>query len=194
MARYPKEHKAQSRARIMQAAGRRLKHDGIDGSGVATLMGDAGLTVGAFYAHFGSKDELVAATLSDQLQALHENLTAQVAPGFEGLSDVIRWYLSPEHRDERAEGCPNAALLDEIGRCSEATRQAYTDGLLVLIDGLASRFPSGDAHARRVQTLGLLGTLAGTLQLARAITDRALSDALLVQGVENALALVHAGR
>jgi TetR/AcrR family transcriptional repressor of nem operon len=68
MARYGKEHKQATRRRIIEAAGRRLKRDGIDGSGVATLMADAGLTNGAFYAHFDSKDDLVASTVAEQLR------------------------------------------------------------------------------------------------------------------------------
>ena len=67
MARYDAEHKAQTRRRIIDTAGRRFKQDGIDGSGVAALMTDAGLTNGAFYAHFESKDDLVANVVTDQL-------------------------------------------------------------------------------------------------------------------------------
>ena len=68
MARYGKEHKEATRRRIIEAAGRRFKRDGIDGSGITTLMADAGLTNGAFYAHFESKDDLVATTVADQLR------------------------------------------------------------------------------------------------------------------------------
>ena len=77
MARYGKDHKQATRRRIIEAAGRRLKRDGIDGSGVATLMADAGLTNGAFYAHFGSKEDLVASTVSDQLRAQRERYSTQ---------------------------------------------------------------------------------------------------------------------
>ena len=80
MARYGTEHKQATRQRIIETAGRRLKRDGIDGSGVATLMADAGLTNGAFYAHFASKDDLVATTVADQLREQRESLSA-VAPG-----------------------------------------------------------------------------------------------------------------
>jgi TetR/AcrR family transcriptional regulator, transcriptional repressor for nem operon len=72
MARYGKDHKQATRRRIVAAAGRRLKRDGIDGSGVATLMADAGLTNGAFYAHFDSKEDLVASTVADQLREQRE--------------------------------------------------------------------------------------------------------------------------
>src|SRR5580765_2575530 len=99
MARYAKEHKDETRRRIIESAGRRLKQDGIDGSGVATLMKDAGLTNGAFYAHFASKDSLVAAAIADQLETLNANIGAQTEPGRAGLEQVVRWYLSAHHRD-----------------------------------------------------------------------------------------------
>jgi TetR/AcrR family transcriptional regulator, transcriptional repressor for nem operon len=67
--RYGKEHKQAPRQHVIEAAGRRLKRDGIDGSGIAALMADAGLTNGAFYAHFSSKDDLVATTVARQLHA-----------------------------------------------------------------------------------------------------------------------------
>ena len=81
MVRYAKEHKQETRQRIIATAGRRLKRDGIDGSGVATLMKDAGLTNGAFYAHFASKDSLVAIAIADQLRTLHANLVEQGGVG-----------------------------------------------------------------------------------------------------------------
>jgi TetR/AcrR family transcriptional repressor of nem operon len=194
MVRYAKQHKVETRQRIIASAGRRLKTDGIDGSGVATLMKDAGLTNGAFYAHFDSKDDLVATVIVDQLHELDAKLVAQADPGAAGLEQMVRWYLSPEHRDDTAEGCPNAALLDEIPRCDEATRQAYTDGLLVVIEGLAARVDPRDPGSARVRALSLLGMMAGTLQFARAVTDRSLSDELLEQGIRNALSLLDAWR
>src|SRR6266480_431154 len=114
---------------------RRLKRDGIHGSGVATLMADAGLTNGAFYAHFPSKEDLVAAAVAGQLREQRESLSA-VAPGRAGVEQYVREYLSVQHRDNPGDGCPSAALLDEIGRCTDATRQAYTDGLLAVIDDI----------------------------------------------------------
>ncbi|MER5575619.1 TetR/AcrR family transcriptional regulator [Streptomyces massasporeus] len=194
MARYGNEHKSETRRRIVETAGRRFKQDGIDGSGVSTLMKDAGLTNGAFYAHFASKNDLVATAIADQLKVQAESVVAQAAPGRAGLEQIVRGYLSPQHRDSPGEGCPNAALLDEIGRCADATRQAYTDGVLVLIDGIAARMAPEDPSSARVKALALLGLMAGTLQLSRALTDNRLSDELLDQGVNNALALLDAGQ
>src|SRR5688500_20368304 len=95
--RYGKDHKQATRQRILEAAGRRFKQDGIDGAGVAAVMSDAGLTNGAFYAHFASKEDLVANVLADQLRAQRERLGSE-PPERAGLEACVRSYLSPEPR------------------------------------------------------------------------------------------------
>src|SRR5881409_2737236 len=97
--RYGKDHKQATRQRILEAAGRRFKQDGIDGAGVAAVMSDAGLTNGAFYAHFASKEDLVANVLADLLRAQRQDVDAQPADRT-GLQAFIRAYLSPQHRDQ----------------------------------------------------------------------------------------------
>lgn len=188
MVRYAKEHKLETRRRIVETAGRRLKRDGIDGSGVATLMSDAGLTNGAFYAHFGSKEDLVATAVTDQLSGQREQLAA-VTPGWAGVEQIVRSYLSPGHRDNPGEGCPSAALLDEIVRCTESTKQAYTEGVLDIIDDISARLAPKDPLSARTTTLSVYAMMVGTLQLSRAVTDRQLADDLLEQGIRNALAI-----
>src|SRR5207248_4477474 len=106
MARYGKEHKQATRRRIIDVAGRRLKRDGIDGSGIAPLMADAGLTIGGFYAHFESKEDLVANAVAEQLREQRERFSAQ-PPGRAGLEQTVRAYLSVEHRDNPQGGCPS---------------------------------------------------------------------------------------
>jgi TetR/AcrR family transcriptional regulator, transcriptional repressor for nem operon len=189
VARYGKDHKMATRRRIIETSGRRLKRDGIDGSGVATLMGDAGLTNGAFYAHFASKEELVAAAIADQLRVQRELYSAS-APGFVGVEQIVRDYLSIEHRDSAEDGCPAAALLDEIGRSADAIKQAYTDGTLAVIDDIAIHLAPDDPHSVRVSTLNVFAMMVGTLQLSRALADRQLADAVLEQGIDTALALL----
>jgi AcrR family transcriptional regulator len=189
--RYGTEHKQATRRRIIETAGRRLKRDGIDGSGVATLMADAGLTNGAFYAHFASKGDLVATAVADQLREQRATLSAQ-APDRAGVEQFVRAYLSAGHRDNPADGCPSAALLDEIGRGTDATKQAYTDGLLAVIDDIAARLAPDDPQSARVQALSVFAMMAGTLQLSRALADRQLADEILDQGLQNALALLGA--
>jgi TetR/AcrR family transcriptional regulator, transcriptional repressor for nem operon len=187
--RYGKDQKQATRRRILDAAGRRFKHDGIDGAGVAALMSDAGLTNGAFYAHFASKEDLVANGLADQLRTQRKSVDGQ-PPDREGLDAFVRSYLSPEHRDECADGCPSAALLDEIVRRPDATRQIYTDELIGVIDDIATRLDATDPAAARIHALTVFGLMVGTLQVARALTDRDLSDQLLAHGTETALKLL----
>jgi TetR/AcrR family transcriptional repressor of nem operon len=187
--RYGKDQKQATRQRILEAAGRRFKQDGIDGAGVAAVMSDAGLTNGAFYAHFSSKEDLVANVLADQLRAQRHRF-AEAPADRAGLEAIIRFYLSPEQRDQFADGCPSAALLDEIARRSTTTRQVFTDELLGIADDIAARLDLTDAEATRTDALALFAMMIGTLQLARALTDRDLSDQLLARGVETALELL----
>src|SRR5213078_1169753 len=189
--RYGKDHKQATRRRILEAAGRRFKQDGIDGAGVAAVMSDAGLTNGAFYAHFSSKEDLVANVLADQLRAQRHSFDAE-PPDRAGLEAFIRSYLSPQHRDQCADGCPSAALLDEIARRPDATKRVFTAELTRSMDDIASRIDPTDAEAARVDALTVFGLMVGTLQLDRALTDRDLSDQLLARGVETALKLLDA--
>jgi TetR/AcrR family transcriptional regulator, transcriptional repressor for nem operon len=189
LVRYGKEHKEATRRRIIETAGRRFKRDGIDGSGVATLMADAGLTNGAFYAHFDSKEDLVANVVADQLRKQCDSLS-ELGLGRDGVEQFVRAYLSVEHRDTAEDGCPAAALLDEIGRCPDATKRAYTDGTVTIADDLAARLAPHDAGAARVKTLSVLAGMVGTLQLSRALADRQLADEVLEQGIQNTLTLL----
>ena len=188
--RYSTDHKQATRQRILEAAGRRFKQEGIDAAGVAAVMSDAGLTNGAFYAHFASKEDLVANVLADQLRAQRQSFEAQPTDRG-GLEAFIRSYLSPQHRDQYADGCPSAALLDEIARRPTATKQAYTDELMGVIDDIASRLDPTDAEAAQTDALTLFGLMLGTLQLARTLTDRDLSDQLLARSVVTAIKLLN---
>lgn len=192
MPRYDAKHKAETRRRIIDTASARIKRDGIDASGIATLMSDAGLTNGAFYAHFPSKVDLVANVVADQLRIQHDVLSA-LPPGRAAIEEFVREYLSPHHRDHPEFGCPNAALLDEVGRCDDAVRQSYTDGAQAVVNTIAAHVNPSDPTGARTTALGLLTLLVATLQLARAVSDPALSDEVLASGVRNAQALLDAG-
>ncbi|NDL59879.1 TetR/AcrR family transcriptional regulator [Phytoactinopolyspora mesophila] len=189
--RYTSEHKQATRQRIIEAAGRRFKQDGIDGSGVATLMKDAGLTNGAFYAHFASKDDLVANVVADQLREQRASFDSTPS-GRAGVEEFVRRYLSVEHRDSPESGCPSAALLDEIVRCTQATKEAFTDGALGVIDEISAGLAPGDPQSVRAQVIAAFALMIGTLQLARALADQQLADQILEQGVQNTLALLPA--
>lgn len=190
MARYDKGHKDATRRRIIDTASSVFKENGIDGSGIATLMSSAGLTNGAFYAHFSSKDDLVANVIAEQLNAqaaaLHE-----LPSGKAGLEEFIAEYLTPQHRDNPSLGCPSAALLDEIVRCTDTTKRAYTEAAAAIVDEIATRLSPRRPDAARARAIGLYTLLVGTLQLARALDDEQLSGEVLQSGVENAAAFLH---
>ena len=189
MARYGKDHKDATRQRIIETAGRRFKQDGFDGSGISTLMTDAGLTNGAFYAHFDSKDDLVATVVGDELSRQAASFS-ELTPGRAGLEEFVREYLTSRHRDNPEVGCPSAALLDEIGRCPATTKRAYTSGAKAIVDEITTRLAPDDPDSARGTALSLFALLVGTLQLSRALADRKLSNEVLANGVESALAML----
>jgi AcrR family transcriptional regulator len=189
MARYRSEHKEATRQRIIEAAGRRFKRDCIDGSGIAVLMADAGLTNGAFYAHFDSKEDLVATVVGDQVGRQASEFR-ELPDGSPGLEAFVSEYLSPGHRDHPDIGCPSAALLDEVGRFTDATREAYTAGATAILEEICTRLAPDDPESARGTALALFTMLVGSMQLARAVSDQTLSDAILEQGVRNAQALI----
>jgi len=188
MARYTPEHKEATRRRMVETAGRRFKSDGIDGSGIATLVADAGLTNGAFYGHFASKDDLVATVVAQELA--HQVAAVNALPaGLASVEAYLREYLSPTHRDDRAGGCPSAALLDEIGRCDVSVREAYSDGAAAMIRAIARHLDDGDEKRTNERAMGIFSLLVGALQAARAVTDPDLSGRILAAAYVNALTI-----
>ncbi|HWU22295.1 MAG TPA: TetR/AcrR family transcriptional regulator [Nocardioides sp.] len=189
MARYSREHKAVTRDRILHSAGRRLKDEGVERAGIAAVMADAGLTHGAFYAHFTSKDDLVASVVEDQIAKQRARCEATIL-GAEGLAGYVREYLSPAHRDHPGDGCPSAALLEDVVRGPDSFKRAYTDGMVALVDEIAAVLDAEQPARARADAMSIFASMAGVLQVARALADRDLSDTVLARGVENVLALV----
>ena len=187
--RYAPGHNEAARDRIVEAASRLFREDGIAAVGLAKIMSEAGLTVGTFYTHFKSKEALVRETLVRALKHRHVQLEQAFRAGDVELA--VRAYLSPEHRDAPGAGCPTAALASEVARHPRGTRQAFASesapSLDLVADGLSER--RGGKKVSRADAAAFFGLLAGTLQLARATPDRAESDAILEAGVRAALRL-----
>jgi hypothetical protein len=110
-------------------------------------------------------------------------------PGERGIEQFVRWYLSAEHRDAPQDGCPSAALLDEIGRAQEPIKEVFTDGFLSSADELASRIAPEDPQSARPRALAAFAMMTGTVQLSRALADRQLADEVLNDGIKNTLTL-----
>jgi AcrR family transcriptional regulator len=186
--RYEKGHKDTTRQRIIDVAAKQFRENGVAAVGLAGIMSDAGLTNGAFYSHFESKEDLVQTVLAHALSRREATLLA-ASEADVGLEATIRDYLSSRHRDRPGGGCPTAALVAEVARHPKATRDAFTDKVSTFIPLIASQIRAGSASARRRNAVAIYGMMVGTLQLARAVNDKELSDEILESGVTAALAL-----
>jgi TetR/AcrR family transcriptional repressor of nem operon len=186
--RYEKGHKDTTRQRIIDVAAKQFRENGVAAVGLAGIMSDAGLTNGAFYSHFESKEDLVQTVLAHALSRREATLLAASEANV-GLEATIRDYLSSRHRDRPGGGCPTAALVAEVARHPKATRDAFTDKVSTFIPLIASQIRAGSASERRRNAVAIYGMMVGTLQLARAVNDKELSDEILESGVTAALAL-----
>ncbi|MEW9306367.1 MULTISPECIES: TetR/AcrR family transcriptional regulator [Labrys] len=187
--RYDKGHKDATHRQILETAALRLLRDGIDGTGIAPLMADAGLTHGGFYSHFASKDALVREAVAHTLTQRRGKLRRSAERADDPIEGLIRYYLRPIHRDMPDKGCAIAALSSEIARQSETTRAVFTEELFGSIGVVADALPGGDAEMRRSTATAIMALLAGTLQLARVVPNPEQSDAILEDGIEAALKL-----
>lgn len=187
--RYEKGHKDTTHTRIVEAASKRFRKDGVEAVGVAKLMGDAGLTHGGFYAHFDSKEDLLKEAIRDALDHTKEGLKRIARADGGGIEALVRGYMASRHRDRPDRGCAAAALCPEVARHSNPTRAAFIEKIEAIVDLIAEQLPPGDQRARRKAAIGIFSVMMGALQLARAAPDKILSDHILESGVDAALAL-----
>lgn len=169
---------AQNRERIVSAASELFRAHGYDGVNVAEILGAAGLTHGAFYGHFASKEALFAEACESALTQIAQRIDGSA--GRRGMHDYIRAYLSEAHLDNAAQGCPVAALASEVARRPPVVREAYERGsrrLLASLQGLLP--PELEPDRRLALASALLMMLSGCLALARAASDRGTALALL---------------
>jgi len=190
--RFEKGHKENTHKRILDTASKRFRRDGLSASGLAAIMADAGLTNGAFYPHFSSKDELFREALKTALVDQRVKLEQDGVQG-RTFEESIRRYLNAEHLAHSDEGCPSAALLPEIARHASDTRGAYEEELRAYVGTLSKRLPGGKKDSASLRTAtAIIGLLVGTLQLARVVPDRKLAEDILEGGVQAALSLAAA--
>jgi TetR/AcrR family transcriptional repressor of nem operon len=169
---WPKDHKAATRQRIIQAAAAAFRAGGLAGVRVEDVMAAAGLTHGGFYAHFRSKEELVREALEHASAETVEQLSKPVAaaPEADHLRAVIEAYLSPAHVAHPERGCPLAALGAEIARGGDATRRTLASGVKDRLRWMR-RLSPGDRrnHLSDTQAIGTLACMVGGVVLARAV-------------------------
>jgi AcrR family transcriptional regulator len=179
--------KAATHERIVEAAGRAIRRSGYGGTGVADIMKDAGLTHGGFYAHFDSREAMLAEAADRagaETVATMERVAATVPPG-EALQAMIRTYLSKAHVEAIETGCAVAALGSEMPRQAPQVRRAATRRIKEMIDLAARQSPEWGQPGAHERALVTVATLVGTLMLARAVDDPKLSNALIEATLEH---------
>jgi AcrR family transcriptional regulator len=175
-----KSRKEVSHDRILEVAARAIRRSGYDGTGVADIMKEAGLTHGGFYAHFASRDALLAEAGSRACAdsaALASRVVASAPPG-QALQAIMQAYLSPEHISAIETGCPVTALGSEMPRQTPEVRHAVTLHIKEMVDLIARQLPGWGQQQAHEQAMALLCALIGTTMIARAVDDPALSEAL----------------
>lgn len=186
MPQFIQSRKEASHERILQAASRAIRRSGYAGTSVADIMREAGLTHGGFYAHFASREAMLAEAAD---RAGSETVTlleqfASAAPPEEGYRTLLKTYLSRTHAERAETGCPVAALGSEMPRQAPEVREAATRRIKNMIDLVARYAPAEDESVGRRKALATTATMIGALVLARAVDDRQLGDDVLASALE----------
>lgn len=186
MPRFVQSRKEASHERILQAATRAIRRSGYAGTGVADIMREAGLTHGGFYAHFASREAMLAEA-ADRAGAESVSFLEQfasAAPTKDAYGALLKTYLSRAHVEGAETGCPVAALGSEMHRQAPEVRHAATRRIKDMI-GLVARYaPDSDKPDGRRKALATTATMIGALILARAVDDRQLGDDVLAAALE----------
>ena len=170
----------EGRAKLLAGIGRGFRRSGYGGLGVDGLAKEAGVTSGAFYAHFRSKAEAfnaaVVAGMEDLEAAIHD---LQVREGTGWPEAFIAFYLGERRICDAGESCALQSLSGDVARADDPMRDAYAAVLVRVIDAVASGLPPGGTEAeRRDRATALLALLSGGVTMARAVRDPGLSDAI----------------
>jgi len=176
--------------RIVEVASRAIRRGGYDGVGVADIMKEAGLTHGGFYAHFDSRNAMLAEALAragrDSAAAVAERVEARRARGESALRAIIEGYLSESHLSGVEQGCPVAALSSEMPRQAPEVLAASAERVQALFQRVQQALPAGDEA--KVQAQLIVSTMLGALQLARVLGVNAQGRALLANARKSLLA------
>jgi TetR/AcrR family transcriptional regulator, transcriptional repressor for nem operon len=179
--RYDPQHKSQTRDRIVRNAARKLRAEGLSGPGVASVMKASGLTVGGFYKHFRSKDELLADSIAEAFSESSEKIYSSLRnlPREDRWKALVRLYLSPEHCDHPDSGCPVAALAAEMARAKPGVRKRIS-GLIKDRGKQWVEFMPGVSAAERERNFFIIfSAMAGAVSIARILTEPADRERVL---------------
>ncbi|MEM1109058.1 MAG: TetR/AcrR family transcriptional regulator [Planctomycetota bacterium] len=176
---YSEQHKSETRDRILRAAARQFREKGFAAASLSAIMKEAGLTHGGFYAHFDSKDALVAEVIRSGFDHVSERFEAQFADlsGEKWLRAWVRGYLGDAHLSHADQGCPLPTMSSEIARIGEQAVAAFTALFYERLEHTASMVDGEPNEARR-RVLAAFSQMVGGLMLARAV-EPALAGEIL---------------
>lgn len=179
--RYDTEHKERTRQRVLSEAAAAIREVGPDKIGVAGLMAKAGLTHGGFYAHFKSKDDLIAQAIGQMFEDSYGNFVRWTSdrPPAEALARFIDNYVSPRHRDAPDRGCPIPSLSGDLARMPPEARTRFTEGVGALTGALAGLLEQVGRPDPASLAASAIAEMIGALALSRAVGDPAVSDKIL---------------
>ncbi len=189
MVKVTKEAARQNHQDLLRATGQMMRAKGVSVATVANIAAEAGLTHGAIYRHFPSKDDLAAAAISADFDTIVALLT-QIAALGGSLADYYRAYLATDHRDYFVWGCPVAPLAAEINRTAQPIKAAFAEGLERNLNAIADLSGIPDKAEARGYAVSALAMLSGAMAMARAtqVCDAELSRQILDQSLRTLLA------
>lgn len=177
---HSKAQKTRTHKRIVGIASKRFREKGLAGFGIAELMKEAGLTVGGFYKHFGSRDDLVTEAVNSAFGAWQHRVDAANSGGPSvSIAKLIDEYLNEKHRDNPGSGCAFSALAPEIARSDKRTRSLTSEQVRSDVQLIATLLRGRDKRAARSRAILMFSALVGAMSLARAVSDEALSREIL---------------
>ena len=184
---------AENRQTVIDVASRLFRERGFDGIGLKDLMEGAGLTQGAFYKQFASKEDLIAQASGRALESACRRWSAAAeANPQDPLSAVIAFYLSMEHRAERMDGCPVVALGSDAARQGVDVKASFEAGIRKYLEMLGPWLGESDGEASTDKAMAILSTMVGALVLSRTLNDPDLAQAFLHAAAEQVRATVKA--
>lgn len=179
--RYSESHKAETHQKLLKIASRALREKGPDNLAVAEVMKEAGLTHGGFYAHFKSKDALLAETLDRIFTRAGVNVDKMTdgLPPRHALATYVDFYVSSRHRDNPSTGCPITAINSDMPRQSKKFRETFDDGVKSLVARIANWLAASGHSNPEALAASVLSAMAGAVAVSRAVSDKGLSDEML---------------
>ena len=169
----------ENRERVISVASRLFREHGFDGIGLKDLMKGAGLTQGGFYKQFASKDDLAALASRRALESATRRWSDAAADTSDPLEAIMAFYLSKDHRGEKAEGCPLVALGSDAARQSAEVRRPFEDGIRGHFEVLDELMGAADSSGPSEKAMAILSMMVGAVTLSRIIEDERLSESVL---------------